>query len=342
MTRNPRFSVRAAVLATLAGVVAAPAIAAAEPIELRMATLAPPDSSWMKLLDKAMAEIADKTERRVTLKYYPGGVQGDERDVIRKIRLGQLDGGAVTAIGLAMVDESIRVLELPMLFRDVEEMDYVTGKIWPYFQKKFEKKGFKLADKGEVGWVYFMSKVKVESLADLKTAKIWMWGDDQIVNAMFRKLNVNGVPLGVPEVDAALTSGRINACYSSPLAAVALQWNTKVKYMTSMPMSYALGATIISLEAYNKISDADRKTIDKITTKIGAKIRKTVRKDNVSAQNQMTRKGVTVVPTPVAMVDEFRKNAEQVWKELAGKVYTQAELDMVLQARDEYRAKNKK
>jgi TRAP-type transport system periplasmic protein len=342
MTRNPRFSVRAAVLATLAGVVAAPAIAAAEPIELRMATLAPPDSSWMKLLDKAMAEIADKTERRVTLKYYPGGVQGDERDVIRKIRLGQLDGGAVTAIGLAMVDESIRVLELPMLFRDVEEMDYVTGKIWPYFQKKFEKKGFKLADKGEVGWVYFMSKVKVESLADLKTAKIWMWGDDQIVNAMFRKLNVNGVPLGVPEVDAALTSGRINACYSSPLAAVALQWNTKVKYMTSMPMSYALGATIISLEAYNKIADADRKTIDKITTKIGAKIRKTVRKDNVSAQNQMTRKGVTVVPTPVAMVDEFRKNAEQVWKELAGKVYTQAELDMVLQARDEYRAKNKK
>jgi len=112
--------------------------------------------------------------------------------------------------------------------------------------------------------------------------------------------------------------------------------------MTSMPMSYALGATIISMEAYNKISDADRKQIDKITQKIGAKIRKTVRKDNVSAQNQMTRKGVTVVNTPVAMVDEFRKNAESVWKELAGKVYTQAELDMVLQARAEYRAKNKK
>ena len=104
----------------------------------------------------------------------------------------------------------------------------------------------------------------------------------------------------------------------------------------------ALGATIISMEAYNKISDADRKQIDKITQKIGAKIRKTVRKDNVSAQNQMTRKGVTVVNTPVAMVDEFRKNAEQVWKELAGKVYTQAELDMVLQARAEFRAKNKK
>ena len=332
----------AALALAVAGVAATPAVAAAGNVELRMATLAPPDSSWMKLLDKASAEMAEKTENRVTVKYYPGGVQGDERDVIRKVRLGQLDGGAVTAIGLAMIDESIRVLELPTMFDSVEEMEYVADKLWPYFQKKFEKKGFKLADRGEVGWVYFMSKNKVESLADLKSAKIWMWGDDQLVSAMFRKLNVNGVPLGVPEVDAALTAGRINATYSSPLAAVALQWNTKVKFMTSMPMSYALGATVISMEAYNKIGEADRKTIDKITEKIGAKIRKTVRKDNISAEKQMTRKGVTVVPTPVAMVDDFRKAATDVWKEMAGKVYSQAELDMVLKARDEYRAKNKK
>ena len=337
-------SLRLFVAAALAGagVAAAPAVAAAQNTELRMATLAPPDSSWMKLLDKSSAEIAEKTQNRVTIKYYAGGVQGDERDVIRKIRLGQLDGAAVTAIGLAMVDESIRVLELPMLFDTIDEMEYVSGKMWPYFQKKFEKKGFKLADRGEVGWIYFMSKTKVESLADLKGAKIWMWGDDQIVGTLFRKLNVNGVPLGVPEVDAGLTSGRINACYSSPLAAVALQWNTKVKYMTSMPMSYALGATVISNQAYAKLSEADRKTLDTIGKKISTKIRKTVRKDNVSAQKQMTRKGVIVVTTPVAMIDEFRTASEAVWKEMAGKVYSQAELDMVLKHRDEYRAKNKK
>jgi len=337
-------SLRLFVAAALAGagVAAAPAVAAAQNTELRMATLAPPDSSWMKLLDKASAEIAEKTQNRVTIKYYAGGVQGDERDVIRKIRLGQLDGAAVTAIGLAMVDESIRVLELPMLFDTIDEMEYVSGKMWPYFQKKFEKKGFKLADRGEVGWIYFMSKTKVESLADLKNTKVWMWGDDQVVGAMFRKLNVNGVPLGVPEVDAALTSGRINACYSSPLAAVALQWNTKVKYMTSMPMSYALGATVVSMDAYNKLTEADRKTIEKIQEKTGGKVRKTVRKDNETAQKQMTRKGVTVVQTPVAMIDDFRKNAQEVWKELAGKVYSKEELDMVLKYRDEFRAKNKK
>src|SRR6185369_11901336 len=186
--------------------------AAAGDTEIRLATLAPSGSPWMEVLNKAQAEIKEKTGGRVTLKYYEGGQQGDERDFVRKIGLGQLDGAAITSIGLAMIDESIRVLELPMMFQSAEELDYVADKMWPYFQKKFEKKGYKLNDRGEVGWVYFMSKNKVESLADLKNAKVWQWGDDQIVAAMYRKLNISGVPLGVPEVDAGLTSGKINAC----------------------------------------------------------------------------------------------------------------------------------
>src|SRR6202012_3118428 len=100
-----------------------------------------------------------------------------------------------------------------------------------------------------VGWVYFMSKNKVASLDDLKGQKLWLWGDDHLVSAMFNKLHLNGVPLGVPEVDAGLTSGKIDACYSSPVAAVALQWYTKVKYMTSMPMSLAIGASVLSTKA---------------------------------------------------------------------------------------------
>jgi TRAP-type C4-dicarboxylate transport system substrate-binding protein len=323
---------------SLVGAMASTALA--DGTELRIATLAPPDSTWMKILDKGSQDVADKTSNRVTLKWYPGGVQGDERDFVRKIGLGQLDGAAVTSIGLSMIDESIRVLELPMMFSSIEEMDYVADKMWPYFQKKFEKKGYKLTDRGEIGWIYFMSKDKIESLADLKNAKVWQWGDDQIVAAMYRKLNISGVPLGVPEVDAALTAGRINACYGSPLAAVALQWNTKIKYMTSMPMSYGLGATVLSVDAFNKLSAEDQKTLLKLTSKMGAKVRVGVRKDNKDAQKQMIQKGVKVVETPAAMVDEFTKASQDVWKDLVGKVYTQAELDMVLKYRDEYRAKH--
>jgi TRAP-type C4-dicarboxylate transport system substrate-binding protein len=241
-----------------------------------------------------------------------------------------------------MIDESIRVLELPMMFESAEELDYVADKLWPYFQKKFEKKGFKLNDRGEVGWIYFLSKAKVEKLADLRGQKLWLWGDDQLVGAMFKKLGLNGVPLGVPEVDAALTSGKIDACYGSPVAAVALQWYSKVKFMTSMPMSFSIGATVLSIDAYKKLPPEDAKLLEDITRVNARKLRKEIRKDNEDAKGTMSRKGVTVVPTPIAMVDEFTKQATELWSELAGKVYSKEELKMVLDARAEYRAKHTK
>ncbi len=313
----------------------------ADSTELRIATLAPAGSPWMSVLDKAAAEVKEKTGERVSLKYYEGGQQGDERDFVRKIKLGQLDGAAVTSIGLSMIEESIRVLELPMMFDSAEELDYVADKMWPYFQKKFEKKGFRLNDRGEVGWIYFMSKDKVESVANLKGQKVWQWGDDQIVGAMYKKLGVNGIPLGVPEVDSALTSGRVTACYGSPVAAVALQWYTKVKYMTSMPMSYAIGATVVSLEALKKISDEDKKVIESIGKASAKKLRKTIRKANEDAKKTMTKKGVTVVQSPAAMVEEFKTNAASVQSDLTGKVYSKEELDLVIKHRDAFRAKKK-
>src|SRR5687768_6147727 len=307
----------------------APAQPARAETELRLATPAPSGSPRMEVLDKAQAEIKARTGGGDVLKHFSGGQQGDERDFVRKIGLGQLDGAAITSIGLAMVDESIRVLELPMMFASAEELDYVADKMWPYFQKKFEKKGYKLNDRGDVGWVYFMSKNKVASLSDLKGQKLWMWGDDALVGAMFKKLGLNGVPLGVPEVDAGLTSGKINACYGSPVAAVALQWYSKVKYMTSMPMSYGIGATVMSMKVVEKISAEDRKTVETIAKAASKKLRKVIRKANIDAKTTMTRKGITVVETPVVMVDEFTKAAQEVWKELVGKVYTEDELDMV-------------
>ncbi len=314
----------------------------ADGTELRLATLAPSGSPWMEVLDKAANEIKEKTSGRVTLKYFEGGQQGDERDFVRKIKLGQLDGAALTAVGLAMIDESIRVLELPMLFDSAEELDYVADQMWPYFEAKFEKKGFKLNDRGEVGWVYFMSANKVTSLDDLKGQKLWLWGDDQLVGAVFKKMKLNGVPLGVPEVDAGLTSGKINACYSSPVAAVALQWYTKVKYMTSMPMSFAIGATVVSLDSLKKISAEDQKTIAEIGKSNAKKLRKVIRKANEDAKGTMARKGVTIVPTPAAMVDEFTKLSTEVHGELVGKIYEKSELEMVMKFRAEYRAKHKK
>jgi TRAP-type C4-dicarboxylate transport system substrate-binding protein len=324
----------------LAGLGGSASVAAADNVELRMATLAPTGSRWEKTLSDGGTQIATKTSDRVTVKYFADGGQGDEVDYIRKINAGQLDGAAVTTTGLAMIDPSIKVLELPMMFETVEEMDYVRKKMWKHFQKKFEKKGFQLGEAGDVGWIFFLSKNKVESLADLKNQKVWRWGDDDVVKEMYKQLGLTGVPLGVPEVEGNLTGGKINACYGPPLAAMTLGWTPpKVKYITSMPMAYGIGATVIKLDAIKNVSKDDLKAIDKIQKSVAKKLKKAVRKDNDASLKQMKRKGVKEVTVSEDMVKEFAKAAEATWKALAGKLYTQDELDDVLKYRDEYRAK---
>lgn len=308
--------------------------------EIRIATLAPSGSPWMAVLDKAAAEIKTKTSGRVTLKYYPNGQQGDEKDAIRKVELGQLDGAAVTAVGLALIDPSIKVLELPRLFASYQELDYVADKMWPYFQKKFEAKGFKLNDRGEVGWIHFLSKSEVTNESQLKGTKPWLW-EDEIVKSMFKKLGLSGVPLGVPEVDPALTSGRITACYGSPVAAVALQWYTKIKYMQSEPMSFGIGATVVSKKALEKISADDQKTVLEIGRSASKKLRKTLRKANEDAKKTMERKGVKITTTSPEVLAKFEAVAKDVEKELTGKVFSKAELEMVLKYRQEFRDKKK-
>lgn len=333
--RMPRL---AAVLAGLCLILGASTAAKAE--EWRIATLAPDGSGWMKVLSKGAKAIAKVTDGRVTLKYYTSGVQGDEKDVVRKMNMGGLDGAALTSVGLSLIDDSIRVLELPMIFESVQELDYVRRKMWPTFKRRFAKKGYHLGEPGDVGFIYFYSNNPVKSAKDLGKAKVWMWGEDPIVRAMYKKLGINGVPMGVPQVLPALNTGRIDACYGSPLAAVAMQWYTKVKYSTSMPMSYGIGASVVKKDKWNALSKTDQKNISKVLKVQSRKLRATVRKDNKRAFKAITRSGVKVIDTPASMVAEFEKNAVEVWNEMAGEMYSKSDLKKVLKYRDEYRAKH--
>ncbi len=309
----------------------------AEAQERRIATLAPPGSTWMQVFTREGQEIETRTDGRVTTRYYPGGVQGDEREVVRKMRRGQLDGAALTSVGLSLIDESIRVLELPRLFESVEELDYVRNKMWPYFQKKFEEKGFILSEPGDVGHVYFYSKRPVRSMEDLTRSRVWLWTDDRLVRAMYQKLGINGVPLGVPDVLPALQTGRIDAAYGSPLSTVALQWHTQLDHSTSMPMSYAIGAGVVRKEVWDEMEARDRQIVRRIEQVVRQRLMRVVRNDNRRAFNAMQNSGMTVVDTPDELVSQFDKAAQEVWREMAGTLYSQEELDKVLRYRQEFR-----
>jgi len=309
--------------------------------ERKVATLAPSGSAWMNILEKGARKLEEATEGRVKTKYYAGGSQGDEIDVVRKLRLKQLDGAALTSVGLSAIYPGIRVMQLPFMFESEAEIDYVRGKMWGYFQKKFEKEGFKLLAPGDVGWAYLYSRKPLASEADLKSVKFWAWGDDPIVRAFFEKLKINSVPLGVPEVLGALKTNRINAFYGSPLSSVALQWYTEATHVTSEPFGYTVGGLVVRKDVFDKMSAKDKKTELAVSKKVSQLLIKLVRKDNKRALKAMKKSGIKVVNTPPAMYSKLKGDAEQIWRSLQGKVYTKAELEMVLKYRAEFRAKNK-
>ncbi len=308
----------------------------------RIATLAPEGSLWMKQMQKGAEMVKQATDGRILTKYYGGGSQGDERDVVRKMRMGQLDGAALTSIGLAMIYPGIRVLQLPHFYADVDELDYVRKKTWPYFQKKFREEGFELLTVGDVGWIHLFSTKPIRNESDLKNAKMWIWQGDPLAKKVTAKLGIKGITLGVPEVLPALQSGRIDACFGSPLAAVALQWHTAIRYMSSMKVAYGIGGMVMRKEVWDRASDEDKKAQQKIGRKMSKKTVARVRKDNARALKALKREGMKVVETPADVEKKFVDQATEQWQAQVGKVYSQAELDMVMKYRAEYRAKQAK
>jgi len=286
----------------------APSLAAAQTV-IKLATLAPEGSSWMNLFHEWARNVESHTAGKVKVKFYAGGVAGDERDAVRKMRLGQLNAAAVTAIGLGLIQSEVRVLELPMLVKSYAELDHVRNAMDADIRKKFEEKGYVLLGWGDVGPVHIFSNTPLKSKADLTQTKLWAWTDDPIVKTMFKQLGSNGVPLGVPDVLTSLQTGLINACYGSPLSMVALQWYTKVKYMTSLQLSQAIGATVITKRDWDKLGAPEQKILLDDSKAMQDKLLKTIRADNDKALASIKAAGVQVVETPPAMVKEFEEQA---------------------------------
>src|SRR4051812_10667778 len=182
----------------------------AEPVVLRMATLAPEGSSWLRLFHEWQKAVEARTEGRVKVRVYAGGVQGDERDVIRKVKLGQLAGGAVTTIGMTAIDPEVRAVEVA---RTYEELDALRARLAPLLKKRVEDRGFIVLGWGDVGPVYFFSQRPVKTLADMQATRPWLWSDDPISKKLFDALQLRGNAMGVPDVLPALSTGAVDAFF---------------------------------------------------------------------------------------------------------------------------------
>jgi len=334
-----RLALSAIAAACALSVVGQSGVARAQDVyNIKIATLAPEGSSWMNVMRQWSKDVDAHTGGKIKIKFQAGGVAGDERDVVRKMRAGALQGAAVTAIGLGLIQSEVRVLELPLFVKNYAELDYLRTKLDPDLRKKFEEKGFVLLAWGDVGPVHIFSNLPLKSKADLAQTKLWAWVDDPIVRALFSQLGANGVPLGVPDVLPSLQTGLINAAYGSPLSTLALQWYTKVKYMTSMQITQAIGATVMTKKDFDKLPPDLQKTLLADSKVFETNALKAVRDENDKSLKTMTAAGLQVVPSPPDMVKEFETQAIALRPKLEPSVYSHDWRVKVEQLLADYRA----
>ncbi len=305
---------------------------------IKFATLAPEGTSWLKTMREFFKEVGEKTENRIKFKIYPGGIAGDEKDVIRKIRIGQLHSGAFTGVGIGIIAPSVRILDMPFLFRNEGEIDFVLDKFDSKFRQAFEKKGYILLGWSEVGAINIMANTPIKKPEDLSKVKMWLWEGDPVAHATFKAMKINPIPLSITDVMTSLETGMINGIYASPLSAIALQWFTKMKYALSLPITNASGAVLISKRAFNKLSDADKAIMLTAGKKYFRKLTLLSRADNKKSINTLKKhKIIFTDPESKETIKIFENMGKEARISMVGKLYSEELMKEVENAIEEFR-----
>jgi TRAP-type C4-dicarboxylate transport system substrate-binding protein len=315
----------------------------AQKYKIKFATLAPDGSTWMNVMREFDQVIRDETNGEMGFKIYPGGVAGDEKDVLRKIRLGQLHSAGFTGVGLGEIYSEVRIFDSPFLFRNYDEVDFIQQKFFDKFARGFEQNGYVLLGWADVGFVYVYTNSPVKTLDDMKSVKMWMWEGDPVAEATFKSFGINPIPLSVIDVMTALQTGMVNGVYVSPLAIIALQWFTKVKYMMEVPLADAAGAVLISKKMFDKIPPQYQEILVTNAKKYFEKLMKLSREDNARSIETLKQNEIQLTPSPpTEQLKLFQEKGKQARRMMAGKLYPLELVEQVEQALVEYRNSQKK
>jgi TRAP-type C4-dicarboxylate transport system substrate-binding protein len=324
----------------LAGAVT-PRAAHAQAQVIKLATLVPEGSVWDKGLREMGAEWSTATQNRVTLRVYPGGVAGDEPDVVRKMRIGQLQAAAVTTAGLANIDHAFELFKIPMFFDSYPELDAVLDKMTPLLKQRLEAKGFVLLNWGHGGWLYFFSKNPVVTVDDLKKSKMfWLSGDDAMVQR-WKAQGFQPVPLSAVDILSGLQTGMIDAYPTTPLIALSLQWYKSTPYMSSVGLDPLVGGLVMTKAAWNKLTPADRAAVSAACSKAEKRLKADVPRQDTTAVAEMRKRGLTVTKVPPQVVTGYRAMAQSFATSMRGAIVPEDILDMAIKERDAYRAAHK-
>jgi TRAP-type C4-dicarboxylate transport system substrate-binding protein len=296
----------------LAGMLAGTAAAA----DIKIATVAPDGSHWMGQMRAGADEVRTRTAGRVAMKFYPGGVMGNDAQVLRKIRIGQLQGGAFTSGGLAERYIGMNLYGIPLLFRSEDEVDAVRSKIDPLMAAGLDKAGFISFGFTEGGFANLLSNEPIHSVEEMKRKKVWVPDGDQISFLAMQTMGLSPVVLPVTDVLTGLQTGLIDITFASPVTALVLQWHTKVKYITALPVSYSMGVFAIEKNAFNALMPDDQKVVREVMGRYLGQLDREARDDNRKAAEALAKAGLQTVSVNGSDVEGWRQTVESLYPKL--------------------------
>jgi TRAP-type transport system periplasmic protein len=307
---------------------------------IKLGSLAPNGSPWDKALRKMAAEWAVISNNKIQLKIYSGGIAGGEDDMIRKMRIGQLQAAGLTGIGMSRISQGILAMQFPLLMRNDKELTYVMEKMSPRFNEALEKKGFKTLIWTKVGWTHFFSKDPVTTPDDLKTHKLFVYAGDSDGTQAWKAAGFNPVPLSPTELMNSLNSGMVNAFSTTPLTAAAYQWFGLAKNMSGMKWAPLIGGIVISTKTWNSIPQDMRDKLMAAADKIGDEIQEEIDGADAEAIEIMKKHGLKVHPMPQDARAQWKAQAQKGFDMVIGKSFDRASYDAIVKHLEEFRNAN--
>lgn len=264
----------------------------AQATTIKIATISPDGTFWMNSMRSGADEIKERTQGRVDFKFYPGGVMGNDDNVLRKIHIGQLQGGAITIGNLSQFLPDTTIYGLPFLFPSLDDAEQIRKITDPILSDLIEKSGYVNFGFAQGGFTYLMSKELINGFDDLRQQKSWLPENSDVALSVYRYVGVTPVSLPLSDVLTGLQTGLINTVITSPIGALALQWHTHVNYVVDMPLNYLTATLIIDKKAFSKISAADQAIVREVMTDVYKKIDEQNKVDNIAARNALVKLGV--------------------------------------------------
>lgn len=335
-----RSSLLAAAAAFVVGTMAVEA-EAGKKVTIKLGTLAPESSPWFNAVKRMGQRWKEASGGAVDLKIYPGGVAGDEGDMIRKVRVGQLHAATITGVGLGRITRASMALQVPMMIQSYEELDYVRDRLSPKIAEEIEKGGFVVLNWGDAGWVHFFSRQPASTPDEFRKQKMFLWSGDPESEKAWKAALFKPVPMSATDVLSGLQTGLIDWFGTTPLYALTSQWFGLAPHMYALNWAPLNGATVVSKAEWEKIDPALRPKLLEIAREEGEKLKGEVRRLGDDAKKAMRDRGLKVTePTPEQIV-EWQKTAEMAYPVVRAEVVPAAFFDEVQRLTREYRAQKK-